>query len=80
MGLLMQTRQPKKPRKTSKLDQRSETIDILAKELQSKQRRLDKFYDKIFEQQDVLIHKNKRIAELKDQVEFFRIELKKRTH
>ena len=60
----MKTKQPKKP----KLEQRSETIDILAKELQSKQRRLDKFYDKIFEQQDVLIHKNQRIAELKDQV------------
>jgi len=60
----MKTKQPKKP----KLEQRSETIDILAKELQLKQGRLDKHREKILEQQDVLIHKNQRIAELKDQV------------
>ena len=55
---------PKKP----KIAQRNTTIDILAKELQLKQGRLDKHREKILEQQEVLIHKNKRIAELKDQV------------
>ncbi len=55
----------KKPKTT----QRNTTIDILAKELQLKQGRLDKHREKILEQQEVLIHKNKRIAELKEEVE-----------
>ena len=42
------------------------TIDILAQELQIKQRRLDKYRDKIYEQQDVLKDKIKRINELKE--------------
>jgi len=44
------------------------TIDILAQELQIKQRRLDKYRDKIYEQQDVLKDKIKRINELKEEI------------
>ena len=44
------------------------TIDILAQELQIKQRRLNKYRDKIYEQQDVLKDKIKRINELKEQL------------
>ncbi len=44
------------------------TIDILAQELQLKQRRLDKYRDKIYEQQDVLKDKIKRINELKEEL------------
>ena len=52
-----------------KLEQRSITINILVKELQLKQRRLDKYRDKIYEQQDVLKDKIRRINELKEEVE-----------
>ena len=44
------------------------TINILAQELQIKQKRLDKYRDKIYEQQEYLKHKIKRIDELKEEV------------
>ena len=50
-----------------KLEQRSMTIDILVKELQLKQGRLDKHRDKIHEQQEHLKYKIKRIDELKNE-------------
>ena len=60
-----------------KLEQRSMTIDILVQELQIKQKRLNKYRDKIYEQQDVLKNKNEHIEFYKREANNLRKELHK---
>ena len=59
------------------LQHRGITIDILAQELQIKQKKLNKYLDKIYEQQDVLKNKNEHIEFYKRDASNLRKELHK---
>ena len=59
------------------LQRRGITIDILAQELQIKQKRLNKYRDKIYEQQEVLKNKNEYIEFYKREASDLRKELHK---
>ena len=57
----------------TKLEQRSITIDILAKELEAKEIRVSRMREKMLEQQEHLKYKIRRIDELKEEIEKWKL-------